>query len=208
MTYDSSKSLATLQGLRYKRSVYCWMENCFGNWIVRDIIVISEDMSYLTCMKAMECHTEEGIKPAEIEYMHRSPCLVFIHRFNHIVLCWDSIQSQSITLGYPLRCTERPSPSWWLQMSWRQIGTRPSATTMVSLLWLHTTIIHIVHIPLHISYHNHQTLTHWGRDKMDAIFQTTFSKGFSWMKMNEFRLRFHWNLFLRFELTIFQHWFR
>ena len=51
-------------------------------------------------------------------------------------------------------------------------------------------------------------LTHWGRDKMDAIFQTTFSKGFSWMKMNEFCLRFHWKLFLRFELTIFQHWFR
>ena len=28
------------------------------------------------------------------------------------------------------------------------------------------------------------------------------------MKMYEFRLRFHWSLFLRFELTIFQHWFR
>ena len=26
--------------------------------------------------------------------------------------------------------------------------------------------------------------------------------------MHEFRLRFHWSLFLRFELTIFQHWFR
>ena len=29
----------------------------------------------------------------------------------------------------------------------------------------------------------------------------------SWIKMYEFRLRFNWNLFLRFEL-IFQHWFR
>ena len=26
-------------------------------------------------------------------------------------------------------------------------------------------------------------LTHWGRDKMDAISQTTFSSAFSWMKM-------------------------
>ena len=26
-------------------------------------------------------------------------------------------------------------------------------------------------------------LTHWGRDKMDAISQTTFSNAFSWMKM-------------------------
>ena len=41
------------------------------------------------------------------------------------------------------------------------------------------------------------SLTHWGRDKMDAISQTTFWRAFSWMKMYEFRLKFHWNLFLR-----------
>ena len=51
-------------------------------------------------------------------------------------------------------------------------------------------------------------LTHWGRDKMAAIFQTTFSNVFSWMKMYEFRLRFHLCLCLRVQLTIFQHWFR
>ena len=51
-------------------------------------------------------------------------------------------------------------------------------------------------------------LTHWGRDKMPAISQTTLSNSFSWMKMLEFRLKFHWNLFLRVQLTIFQHWFR
>ena len=33
-------------------------------------------------------------------------------------------------------------------------------------------------------------LTRWGRDKMAAIFQTTFSNAFSWMKMCKFRLRF------------------
>ena len=44
--------------------------------------------------------------------------------------------------------------------------------------------------------------------QMAAISQTTFSNAFSWMKMNEFCLWFHWSLFLRFELTIFQHWFR
>ena len=26
--------------------------------------------------------------------------------------------------------------------------------------------------------------------------------------MNDIRLKFHWSLFLRFQLTIFQHWFR
>ena len=50
--------------------------------------------------------------------------------------------------------------------------------------------------------------THWGRDKMAAIFQTTFSNAFFWMKMNKFRLRFHWRLFPMVQLTIFQHWFR
>ena len=48
-------------------------------------------------------------------------------------------------------------------------------------------------------------LTHWGRDEMDAISQTTHSNAFSWMKMFEFRLKFHWNLFLWVQLTIFQY---
>ena len=52
------------------------------------------------------------------------------------------------------------------------------------------------------------SLTHWGRDKMAAISQKTFSNAISWMKMCEFRLRFHWSLSLRVQLTIFQHWFR
>ena len=51
-------------------------------------------------------------------------------------------------------------------------------------------------------------LTYWGRYKMALVFQTTFSNVFFFMKMHEFRLRFHWSLFLRVQLTIFQHWFR
>ena len=51
---------------------------------------------------------------------------------------------------------------------------------------------------------DHNLLTHWGWDKMAAIFQTTFSNVFSWMKMFEFRLKFHWSLFLRVQLTISQ----
>ena len=53
-----------------------------------------------------------------------------------------------------------------------------------------------------------QHLTHPGRDKMAAIFHTTFLIAFSLMKMFEFRLEFHWSLFLRFQLTINHHWFR
>ena len=51
-------------------------------------------------------------------------------------------------------------------------------------------------------------ITHWGRDKMAAISLTTFSIAFSWMKMFEFRLRFHWSLFPRVQLTILQLWLR
>ena len=46
------------------------------------------------------------------------------------------------------------------------------------------------------------------REKMDAISQTTLSNAFTWMTILEFRLEFHWNLFLRVQFTIFQHWFR
>ena len=45
-------------------------------------------------------------------------------------------------------------------------------------------------------------LIHWGRDKIDVISQTTFSSAFSSMKMFEFRLKFSWSVFLRFQLTI------
>ena len=38
---------------------------------------------------------------------------------------------------------------------------------------------------------------------MDAIWQTTFSSAFAWLKMFEFLLKFHWSLFLRVELTIY-----
>ena len=41
------------------------------------------------------------------------------------------------------------------------------------------------------------SLTHWGRDEINNISQTTFSNAFSSMKMFEFRLKFHWSLFPR-----------
>ena len=49
-------------------------------------------------------------------------------------------------------------------------------------------------------------LTYWGRDKMAAISQTIFSNALSWMKMFQFRSKFHRSLFLRVQLTIFHHW--
>ena len=51
-------------------------------------------------------------------------------------------------------------------------------------------------------------LTHRGRNKMEAISQMIFWSTFSWLEMFEFRLKFHWSVLLRVQLTIFQHWFR
>ena len=50
------------------------------------------------------------------------------------------------------------------------------------------------------------SLTHLPLDKMAGISQTTYSKVFSWIKCLVFW--FQWSLFLRIQLTIFQHWFR
>ena len=46
------------------------------------------------------------------------------------------------------------------------------------------------HLQLHFLECQGSILTHWDRDKMAAIFQTTVSNGFSWMKIYEFRLSF------------------
>ena len=48
-----------------------------------------------------------------------------------------------------------------------------------------------------INFFKPMGLTHWDRDKMAATSQTTLSNTFSWMKMLEFRWKFHWSLCLR-----------
>ena len=60
---------------------------------------------------------------------------------------------------------------------------------------------HILDIPYNLTFNTLRPRL------MAAIFQTTFSNAFSWMKMYQFQLRFHWSLFPRVKLTIFQHWF-
>ena len=42
-----------------------------------------------------------------------------------------------------------------------------------------------------------QCLTHWRSNKMASIWQTSLSNAFSWMKMFNFQIQFHWDLFLR-----------
>ena len=142
-----------------------------------------------------------------------------------IVILWSTLPATKHI--YPL-CETRyngPAVAWW----WRHRSlsalfqiiacflTAPSqyltiASSPMLTQWNHQELISIlfnVHA-LNINYKNivENYLTHWGRDKMDAISQTTISNRFSWVKIYEFRLKFHWSLFVRIQLTIFQHWFR
>ena len=48
-------------------------------------------------------------------------------------------------------------------------------------------------------------LTHWVWGKRPAIFADDIFKRISWMKMCRIRLKLHWGLFPRVQLTIFQH---
>ena len=111
-------------------------------------------------------------------------------------------------------------------MAWHQPGDKPLSETMMVRLPMHICVTRpqwvkmepalFAGVPMtrsnlklngfqdeawtHQKLH-HWSLTHWGPDKMAAISQT-FSNAFSWMKMLEFWFKFHWSLFLRFELTI------
>ena len=46
------------------------------------------------------------------------------------------------------------------------------------------------------------------RRQDDCHFTDDTFKRFSWMKILESRLKFHWSLFLRVQWTIIHHWFR
>ena len=51
-------------------------------------------------------------------------------------------------------------------------------------------------------------LIYWDPDKMGAILHTLFSNPLFCMKIVEFSLKFHWNLFQRVQLIISNHWFK
>ena len=89
-----------------------------------------------------------------------------------------------------------------LPMLSSNIITRTSQTTLSSTDKVGLQVIDKAPETIQVIYQaklstNIQHLTHWGRDKMAAISQMTFSNAFSWMKRFEFLFKFHWNLFPR-----------
>ena len=71
--------------------------------------------------------------------------------------------------------------------------------------WAHKQFTISVHTLFYVIDHE---IRHWGRGQMAAILQMTFSKAFSWIKIFEFQLKFHWCLFQSVQLIISQYWFR
>ena len=70
----------------------------------------------------------------------------------------------------------------------------------------------LAHLWVNLMHHTWRTMsllvTHWSRDKMATISQTTLSNAFSWISLLEFRLKLHWSVSPRVKSTISQHWFR
>ena len=106
-------------------------------------------------------------------------------------LCTASITKQNSSYYWMEQC----NTCWWMNEAARQ-------PEKVTLLLVQQTSRKVEIKP---DYQLNCRLTHWGRNKMAAISQTTFSNAFSWMKMYECWLRFQWSLFLKVQLTIFQH---
>ena len=119
------------------------------------------------------------------------PMLTY-HQWGPVVITWGQFHIK--WLSHQLfKLARKLISSNFIQISQGSMGKRTIIKFTDKIFWVIVAL---------------RELTHWGRDQMDAISQTTFWIVFSWMKMFEFRLKFHWSLFLRVQLTIFQHWSR
>ena len=73
----------------------------------------------------------------------------------YVGMCMSNISGPRITLGH----TEHhwPMSSWWLQMPWRQICTRASATTILARPWLQYRMNHITQYAYHCTHYAPET---------------------------------------------------
>ena len=121
-------------------------------------------------------------------------CRFFRYAYSHFIDKLVVKPSYIYTLGFPIWAVELQTHNENKETDW---GSK--AFYFETAPWSAMNI--------HMSRCN-QILTHWNRDRMAAISQTTLSNAFSVMKMCGFQLRFHWILFPMVQLTIFHHWIR
>ena len=114
-----------------------------------------------------------------------------LHGLIHRVHPLTSVLVQTIARRmYGAKPSSRPLLAYWCSSQW---NWKPGIIIFIQVNEFQK-MPSVKWRPLVLGLH---VLTHWGRDKMAAISQTTFSNAFSWMKMSKFRLKFHWILFLR-----------
>ena len=118
-------------------------------------------------------------------------------------LCWSSVQiGNYIFTSMLVLCVSMVVasviPHHWISADWKVVISRVSYivhniyivfVTSTAMMYLCKAIYNVV------------PLTHWGRDKMVGISQTMFSSVFSLIQTFEFRIIFHWKVFLMVQLT-------
>ena len=116
----------------------------------------------------------------------------------------DVITHQSAKYKFRLHSTSQPYHQ--LKVAVWNFHT----TIFVSISWTESLGICYTASPFFIKLPitSTSTVTHLPLNKMAAISQTIFSYAFSWIKSFVFWLKCHWILFLRVQLTLFQHWLR
>ena len=147
------------------------------------------------------------------------PTLAIIHVFvKHVIRCFMDANSYIIEPSFigqleRVICSAALVNTWWEPAVRKGFKLHFIVITVIWSSWFISTNYTMDTLVWHIIMANCNTerwvnLTHWGRVKMDAISQTTFWSAFSWIKMYEMRLKFHWSLLLGVQLILFQHWFR
>ena len=138
--------------------------------------------------------------------MRTNPCLVntlrlrqngrrFADVFKCILLNENVCILIEISLKFVPKGPTNNNPALFQMMAWRRPGDKPLSEPMMVSSLTHICVTRPQWVNTLRSRKN-------GRQFAD------FSNAFYWMKMFVFWLKFHWSLFLRVQLTIYQHWFR
>ena len=186
--YVTRTSAAMILAVEYVGPGLTWgriLSTCVISMWSNDIIykyMFMFPMKNLAC-KGLSWHSDNKYESIKVEYVTHWNRKVILTTF--LSMAPWKLSKWQLILVFPVM---RISSKWWYcyQWYWQPLMGIPSKFPMILVT----------------------LLIHWGWDKMAAIFQTTFSNAFSLMKMLEFRLRFHWSLFPKVKLRIFQHWFR
>ena len=153
----------------------------------------------------MIASTIRGVAPKDTPHIlilnsNLTKCRLFITYFAVVKSFWNFAQSMTISLS----CSGKMS-KWFVR---KECHGRTRFPRDLSLRWVSRGYL-VLQQPRcdfqlvkkwharHVADKRRLLLSHWDRDEMDNISQTTFWDVFYFLKMFEFRLKFYWSLFQR-----------